>query len=41
MMSSYIIILIETKSEYWGLKGNQDKMIVNEFTWSQCAWNWV
>jgi len=29
-MSSYAIILIEMKIEYWRLKGNQGKMIANE-----------
>jgi len=27
MMSPYAIILIETKSEYWRLKGNQGTVI--------------
>jgi len=29
-MSSYAIILIEMKSKYWGLKGNQCTVIANE-----------
>jgi len=29
-MSTYAIILIEMKSKYWRLKGNQDTMIANE-----------
>jgi len=41
MLSSYAIILIEMKLEYWGLKGNQGTMIAHESLWSQYACNVV
>jgi len=28
-MNAFAIILIEMKSEYWGLKGNQDTVIAD------------
>jgi len=33
MMNVFAIILIEMKSEYWGLKGNQGTVIANGSLW--------
>jgi len=40
-MNSFVIILIETRSEYWESKGNQGKVITNWSLWGQWIWNRV